>query len=60
MQDHSTSTKKIVLAQNEHLYIANECPSILDQLQMDVPFEHKWKYMQFVVFIISLFMDVWW
>jgi hypothetical protein len=41
MQDHSTSTKKIVLAQNEHLYIANECPSILDQLQMDVPFEHK-------------------
>jgi hypothetical protein len=33
--------KKIVLAQNEHLYTANDRPSILDQLQIDVPFEHK-------------------
>jgi len=45
MQDHSTSTKKKLHAQNKHLYTTNDCPSILDQLQVDVPFEHRQKYM---------------
>jgi len=40
--------KNYVHVQNERLDIANDHPSILDQLQVDVPFEHKQKYVQFV------------
>ncbi len=33
---------------NECVCIVNSCPSILDQFQIDVPFDRKWKYVQFV------------
>jgi hypothetical protein len=45
MQDDSTSTKKNLHAHNKCLYTTNDYPSILDQLQVDVPFEHRRKYM---------------
>jgi hypothetical protein len=49
MQNHSTSTKIMYMLKNKRLYIANDRPPILDQFQVDVPSEHKQKYVQFVV-----------
>jgi hypothetical protein len=42
--------KNYVHAHNERIYTINDCAYILDQLQVDVPFEHRQKYVQFVVF----------
>jgi hypothetical protein len=36
--------KKKLHVHNERLYTTNDHPSILDQLQVDVPFEHRRKY----------------
>jgi hypothetical protein len=38
------SNKNYVHVQNECLYTNNDRPSILHQLQVDVPFEHRQKY----------------
>jgi hypothetical protein len=41
--------KNYVHAHNECIYTVNDCAFTLDQLQVDVPSEHKRKYVQFVV-----------
>jgi hypothetical protein len=41
--------KNYVHVHNEHIYTVNDCAFIFDQLQVDVPSEHRRKYVQFVV-----------
>jgi CMP-N-acetylneuraminic acid synthetase len=41
--------KKKLHAQNECFYTTNDHPSILDQLQINVNFEHRWEYVQSMV-----------
>jgi len=41
--------ENFVHVQNECFYIANDHPSILDQLQINVPSKHTRKYVQFMV-----------
>jgi hypothetical protein len=39
--------KNSIHAKNEHCYIINDKPSILDQLHVDVPFKKRQKYVLF-------------
>jgi hypothetical protein len=48
MPIHSILIKNLVHVKNESEFSAINQPSIVDQLHVDVPFEHRKKYVQFL------------
>jgi hypothetical protein len=48
MQDHSTSTKIPYMLKMNVFTLLDDCPSILDQVQVDLFSKHRRKYVQVV------------